>query len=251
MGFTIGMAMFGAIIYLPLFLQLVFGASATSSGLRMIPLMGGLLVAAIGSGRAISRFGRYKIYPVVGTAVLVVGMFLLSRLDVDSNPWEASLFMLVVGVGLGLVMQVLVLIVQNDARPQDIGVVTSTATFFRSVGGSFGVALFGAIFASRLTNELTRLPADVIARLGDVGAIDPARARQLPPEVRADFLQIFANALHGVFLFGMVIAIVPAVLSWFLKEVPLRTTLGRSGPPIEESVSEVTVEPAVTAAASR
>jgi MFS family permease len=217
----------------------------------MIPLMGGLLVAAIGSGRAISRFGRYKIYPVVGTAVLVVGMFLLSRLDVDSNPWEASLFMLVVGVGLGLVMQVLVLIVQNDARPQDIGVVTSTATFFRSVGGSFGVALFGAIFASRLTNELTRLPADVIARLGDVGAIDPARARQLPPEVRADFLQIFANALHGVFLFGMVIAIVPAVLSWFLKEVPLRTTLGRSAPPIEESVSEVTVEPAVTAAASR
>jgi hypothetical protein len=159
--------------------------------------------------------------------------------------------MLVVGVGLGLVMQVLVLIVQNNARPQDIGVVTSTATFFRSVGGSFGVALFGAIFASRLTNELTRLPADVIARLGDVGAIDPARARQLPPEVRADFLQIFANALHGVFLFGMVIAIVPAVLSWFLKEVPLRTTLGRSGPPIEESVSEVTVEPAVTAAASR
>ena len=251
MGFTIGMAMFGAIIYLPLFLQLVFGASATSSGLRMIPLMGGLLVAAIGSGRAISRFGRYKIYPVVGTAVLVVGMFLLSRLDVDSNPWEASLFMLVVGVGLGLVMQVLVLIVQNNARPQDIGVVTSTATFFRSVGGSFGVALFGAIFASRLTNELTRLPADVIARLGDVGAIDPARARQLPPEVRADFLQIFANALHGVFLFGMVIAIVPAVLSWFLKEVPLRTTLGRSGPPIEESVSEVIVEPAVTAAASR
>ena len=192
MGFTIGMAMFGAIIYLPLFLQLVYGASATSSGLRMIPLMGGLLVAAIGSGRAISRFGRYKIYPVVGTAVLVVGMFLLSRLDVDSNPWEASLFMLVVGVGLGLVMQVLVLIVQNDARPQDIGVVTSTATFFRSVGGSFGVALFGAIFASRLTNELTRLPADVIARLGDVGAIDPARAKAapaggaggLPPDLR-------------------------------------------------------------------
>ena len=129
-------------------------------------------------------------------------MFLLSRLDVDSDPWVASLYMLVVGIGLGLVMQVLVLIVQNDARPQDIGVVTSTATFFRSVGGSFGVALFGAIFASRLANELTRLPADVIARLGDVGAIDPARARQLPPEVRADFLQIFANALHGVFLCG-------------------------------------------------
>ena len=198
----IGMAMFGAIIYLPLFLQLVYGASATSSGLRMIPLMGGLLTAAILSGRAITRFGRYKIFPLVGTVVLVLGMFLLSRLDVDSDAWVASLYMAIVGIGLGLVMQVLVLIVQNDARPQDIGVVTSTATFFRSVGGSFGVALFGAIFASRLASELSRLPADVIAKLGDVGAIDPARAKQLPPEVRADFLQIFANALHGVFLSG-------------------------------------------------
>jgi len=249
MGFMIGMAMFGAIIYLPLFLQLVYGASATSSGLRMIPLMGGLLTAAILSGRAITRFGRYKIFPLVGTIVLVLGMFLLSRLDVDSDAWVASLYMAIVGIGLGLVMQVLVLIVQNDARPQDIGVVTSTATFFRSVGGSFGVALFGAIFASRLASELTRLPADVTAKLGDVGAIDPARARQLPPEVRADFLQIFANALHGVFLWGMVIAIVPAVLAWFLKEVPLRTTLGKAAPPVEESVPEVPVEPELRAAA--
>jgi len=249
MSFMIGMAMFGAIIYLPLFLQLVYGASATSSGLRMIPLMGGLLTAAILSGRAITRFGRYKIFPLVGTVVLVLGMFLLSRLDVDSNAWVASLYMAIVGIGLGLVMQVLVLIVQNDARPQDIGVVTSTATFFRSVGGSFGVALFGAIFASRLASELTRLPADVTAKLGDVGAIDPARAKELPPEVRADFLQIFANALHGVFLWGMVIAIVPAVLAWFLKEVPLRTTLGKAAPPVEESVPEVPVEPELRAAA--
>jgi EmrB/QacA subfamily drug resistance transporter len=249
MGFMIGMAMFGAIVYLPLFLQLVYGASPTSSGLRMIPLMAGLLVAAIASGRAITRFGRYKVYPVVGTAVLVLGMYLLSRLTVESDPWVASVYMAIVGVGLGLVMQVLVLIVQNDARPQDMGVVTSTATFFRSVGGSFGVALFGAIFASRLTSELTRLPADVVARLGDVGAIDPARAKELPPEVRADFLQIFANALHGVFLVGMAIAIVPAVLAWFLKEVPLRTTLGRGAPPVEESLPEVPVEPEVRAAA--
>jgi MFS family permease len=249
MGFMIGMAMFGAIIYLPLFLQLVYGASPTSSGLRMIPLMGGLLVAAIASGRAITRFGRYKVYPVVGTVVLVLGMYLLSRLTVESDAWVASVYMAIVGIGLGLVMQVLVLIVQNDARPQDMGVVTSTATFFRSVGGSFGVALFGAIFASRLANELTRLPADVVARLGDVGAIDPARAKELPPEVRADFLQVFANALHGVFLWGMAIAIVPAVLAWFLKEVPLRTTLGRGAPPVEESLPEVPVETEVRAAA--
>jgi EmrB/QacA subfamily drug resistance transporter len=249
MGFMIGMAMFGAIIYLPLFLQLVYGASPTSSGLRMIPLMAGLLAAAVLSGRAISRWGRYKVYPVVGTAILVLGMFLLSRLTVESDAWTASVYMAIVGIGLGLVMQVLVLIVQNDARPQDIGVVTSTATFFRAVGGSFGVALFGAIFASRLASELSRLPADVIARLGDVGAIDPARAKQLPPEVHADFLQIFANALHGVFLVGMAIAIVPAVLAWLLKEVPLRTTLGRAAPPVEESLPEVPVETDVRAAA--
>jgi len=249
MAFMVGMAMFGAIIYLPLFLQLVYGASPTSSGLRMIPLMAGLLVAAILSGRAITRYGRYKIYPVTGTAVLVLGMYLLSRLTPESDAWVASIYMAVVGIGLGLVMQVLVLILQNDARPEDMGVVTSTATFFRSVGGSFGVALFGTIFASRLAAELQRLPADVVAKLGDVGNIDPARAKQLPPEVHADLLQVFSNALHGVFLWGMAIAIVPAVLAWFLKEVPLRTTLGRGAPPIEESLPEVPVEPEVRAAA--
>ena len=158
MGFTIGMAMFGAIVFIPLYLQLVYGASPTSSGLRMIPLMAGLLVASILSGRLISRIGRYKVFPIVGTAILVGGMFLLSRLGVGTAPWLASAYMVVVGVGIGLVMQVLVLVVQNDARPGEVGVATATATFFRSVGGSFGVALFGAIFASRLTGALEKLP---------------------------------------------------------------------------------------------
>src|SRR5207253_512711 len=158
-GFAVGMAMFGAIVFLPVFLQLVYGASPTSSGLRLLPLMAGLLTAAILSGRAISRIGRYKIFPIAGTATLVVGMFLLSRLAVGTAPWLASVYMLVVGVGIGLVMQVLVLVVQNDAPPQEIGVATSTATFFRSVGGSFGVAIFGAIFASRLAAQIKQLPA--------------------------------------------------------------------------------------------
>ena len=254
MAFTIGMAMFGAIIYLPLFLQLVYEASPTGSGLRMIPLMAGLLAAAILSGRAITRFGRYKVFPIAGTAILVVGMYLLSRLTVDTEPWVASAYMLVVGIGLGFVMQVLVLIVQNDARPQEMGVVTSTATFFRSVGGSFGVALFGAVFSSRLAGELSRLPTEVVARLGDVGAIDPARARALPPDVHADFLQVFSNALHGVFLWGMVIAIVPFALSWLIREVPLRTTLGRAAPgaaPAAGSPSETIPRRDVGAATTR
>ncbi len=158
MAFVIGLAMFGAIVFIPLFLQLVYGASPTSSGLQMLPLIVGLLVATISSGRVISRVGRYKVFPIAGTAILTVGMFLLSLLDVSTSRALASVFMLVVGVGIGLVMQVLVLVVQNDAAPESMGVATSTATFFRSVGGSFGVAVFGAIFATRLAGELKRLP---------------------------------------------------------------------------------------------
>src|SRR5438067_7727463 len=228
MGFTIGMAMFGAIVFLPVFLQLVYGASPTSSGLRMLPLMFGLLTAAILSGRAISRMGRYRIFPIVGTAVLVVGMYLLSLLDVGSAPWVASVYMLVVGVGIGLVMQVLVLVVQNDVEPRDIGVATSTATFFRSVGGSFGVAIFGTIFASRLSDQLARPPRSFTTRLGGGVHLNPEQARHLPAFVHVAFLQAFAHALHGVFLWGMAMAVVPFVLSWLLKEVPLRTTLDHS-----------------------
>jgi EmrB/QacA subfamily drug resistance transporter len=227
MGFSIGMAMFGAIVFIPLYLQLVYGATPTSSGLRMLPLMAGLLVAAIASGRVISRIGRYKAFPIAGTAVLVVGMYLLSRLGVGTAPWLASVYMLVVGVGIGLVMQVLVLVVQNDARPEDIGVATSTATFFRSVGGSFGVAIFGAIFAARLTSQIKQLPAAVASHLVGGVHLTPQQAKHLPPAVHADFLQAFAHSLHGVFLWGMLLAIVPFGLAWLLREVPLRTTVGR------------------------
>jgi len=181
MGFTIGMAMFGAIVFIPLYLQLVYGATPTESGLRMIPLMAGLLVAAIFSGRLISRIGRYKAFPIVGTAVLIVGMFLLSQLGVGTAPWLASVYMAIVGIGIGLVMQVLVLVVQNDAKPREIGVATATATFFRSVGGSFGVALFGAIFASQLTRALEALPPESQKYLAGGVHLSPEQAKHLPP----------------------------------------------------------------------
>ncbi len=243
MAFTIGMAMFGAIIFIPLFLQLVYGASPTSSGLRMLPLMAGLLVASVASGRAITRIGRYRAFPIAGTAILVVGMFLLSLLGADTEPWLASVYMLVVGIGIGLVMQVLVLVVQNDARPEEIGVATSTATFFRSVGGSFGVAIFGAVFATRLGGELAGLPRAVTARLGGGVHLNPEQASKLPPHVHEAFLQAFANALHGVFLWGVAMAVVPFALSWLLKEVPLRTTLADSTElGVEEAVAGGTPE---------
>jgi EmrB/QacA subfamily drug resistance transporter len=227
MGFTIGMAMFGAIIFIPLFLQIVYGVSAKSSGLRTIPLMAGLLITAVVSGRTISRIGRYRPFPIAGTAILVVGMFLLSLLGVDTPPWVASAYMVVVGVGLGLVMQVLVLAVQNDARPQEIGVATSSATFFRSMGGAFGVALFGTIFATRLSDQLAGLPRRVTAHLGSGVQLNPTQIDQLPPRIHDEVLHAFAHSLSGVFLFGMALSLVPFVLSWFLEEKPLRTTVAR------------------------
>ena len=251
MGFTIGMAMFGAIVFIPLFLQLVYGASPTSSGLRMLPLMGGLLVAAVISGRVISRIGRYKAFPIAGTAVLVVGMFLLSRLGVGTAPWLASVYMAVVGVGIGLVMQVLVLVVQNDAKPQDIGVATSTATFFRSVGGAFGVAIFGTIFASRLSGQLSKLPHAITSKLGGGVHLNPEQAKHLPPGVHDAFLNAFAHSLHGVFLFGMLLAIIPFGLSWLLKEVPLRTTVGAATDTVEEAPAAGTPDERLLAGAAR
>jgi EmrB/QacA subfamily drug resistance transporter len=225
LGFLIGLAMFGAIIFIPLFLQLVYGVSPTSSGLRMLPLMAGLLGASILSGRAISRIGRYKAFPIAGTAVTAVGMLLLSRLDVDTAPWLASVYMLVLGIGIGLVMQVLVLVVQNDAPMRDIGVATSTATFFRSMGGSLGVALFGAIFATRLNDELAALPREVAARLGGGVNVSPDQVHALAPELRHDFLVAFVNALQPVFLVGAALIVGAFALSWLLREVPLRASV--------------------------
>jgi EmrB/QacA subfamily drug resistance transporter len=224
LGFVIGLAMFGAIIFIPLFLQLVYGVSPTSSGLRMLPLIGGLLAASILSGRAISRIGRYRAFPIAGTAITAVGMFLLSRLDAGTAPWMASAYMLVVGVGIGLVMQVLVLVVQNDAPARDVGVATSTATFFRSMGGSLGVALFGAVFASRLVHELAALPGGVAARFSGGVNISPAQVHALAPNVRHDFVQAFVEALQPVFLVGAGVSVLAFVLALLLREVPLRAT---------------------------
>ncbi len=225
LGFFIGLAMFGAIIFIPLFLQLVYGVSPTSSGLRMLPLMAGLLAASIISGRAISRIGRYKAFPVAGTAITSIGMFLLSRLALGTPPWLASVYMLVVGVGIGLVMQVLVLVVQNDAPIRDVGVATSTATFFRSMGGSLGVALFGAIFASRLGHQLAALPSHAAAHLSGGVNVSPAQVDALPAGVRHGFLLAFVNSLQPVFLVGAAVTAVTFVLALLLKEVPLRRTM--------------------------
>src|SRR3954454_18044061 len=210
-GFIVGLAMFGAPTFLPLYLQVVRGASPTTSGLLLVPLMGGLLTASILSGRWISNHGRYRAFPITGTAVLAIGMTLLTQLDVDTSKVLAAVFMVIIGVGIGLVMQVLVLVVQNDAPPGDLGAATSTAQFFRSIGGSVGVAVFGAIFASRLTSGLGSLPAGVAQRIGAGGGsvqVSPEQVHKLPARVREDFLTLFVHALHGAFLWGAAFAVI-------------------------------------------
>jgi EmrB/QacA subfamily drug resistance transporter len=222
-SFIVGLSMFGAIIYLPLFLQLVSGASATNSGLLMLPLMAGLLVASMASGQVISRTGRYKAFPVTGTAVAAIGMLLLSTMSATTPRLVASAWMVVLGIGLGLVMQVMVLVTQNSVERSDLGVATATVSFFRSVGGSVGVAVFGALFTSGLTRNLSRdLPADVAARLHSVGGGSLQAVATLPPEQRLAYKTAFADALTTVFTYAAPIMVVAFLLTWLLKEIPLR-----------------------------
>ncbi|MFL5952839.1 MAG: MDR family MFS transporter [Gaiellaceae bacterium] len=218
-GFVVGFALFGGIVYLPLYLQVTKGASPTRSGLQMTPLMVGLLITSIASGRLISKFGRYRVFPILGTAVIAVAMVLMSRLNVGTSLWIATLDSLVLGLGLGMVMQVLLLAVQNSVDPREMGVATSGSTLFRQIGGSIGVALFGAIFASRVHTELAnRLPHNVPVPK----SVTPATIRQLPPSAHSAFQQAFAVALHPVFLTAAAISLLAFAFTWLLRDVPLR-----------------------------
>ncbi len=231
-GFVVGVALFGSVTYLPLFLQLVKGSSPTISGLEMLPLMAGVLISSIGSGQLIARTGRYKIFPIMGTALMVVGMALLSRLEVGTPTWQAGLYMLVLGLGLGGVMQVLVLVVQNAVDYSMLGVATSGASLFRSMGGSIGTPIFGAILTSHLTSNLHAAFPDASGQVGQLtqGAT-PAVIAALPVAVRDAFRSAYVEALHPVFIAGAAVAAVAFVLTWFIKEVPLRKTVQAQGMP--------------------
>jgi EmrB/QacA subfamily drug resistance transporter len=221
-SFIVGLGMFGAIIYLPLFLQLVSGASATNSGLLMLPLMAGLLVASMASGQVITRTGRYKIFPIAGTAIATVGMVLFSTMDATTSRGLASAYMVVLGVGLGLVMQVMVLVTQNSVDRADLGSATATVSFFRSVGGSVGVSVFGAIFTSGLATNLAHdLPAKVAAALAETGGGSLQVVATLPPAQQLAYKTAFADALTTVFTYAAPIMAVAFLLAWLLKEVPL------------------------------
>ena len=239
-GFVIGFAMFGAITFLPVFLQLVDGASATSSGLNILPLMAGLLVASITSGQVISRVGRYKIFPIIGTALAAIGVFLLSTIDPQTPRFFLSIYMVILGLGLGCVMQVLVIAVQNAVEQRDLGVGTSSATFLRSMGASFGVAIFGAIFSNQLASNLRKnLPASALHSGINPASLEgnPAQLAHLPPAIHTGLITAVSESLHVVFLTAVPILVVAFFLTLLIKEVPLRTK-ARGIPGAEEGVGD-------------
>ncbi|WP_443074670.1 MFS transporter [Streptomyces sp. NBC_01431] len=219
-GAVIGVALFGAASYLPTFLQMVDGASATESGLLVLPMMGGIVGASIISGQLISRTGHYKAYPILGGAVSAVGMWLLSRLGTDTPRLHYSIWMAVLGAGIGLVMPVLVLAVQNAVDPADLGTATSANNYFRQIGGSVGAAVFGTLFTNRLSHALTQqLPYG--ARLPDPESITPQLVHAMPPALRDGYIRAYAEAMPRIFLYLVPVLVLGFVLAFFLKEKPL------------------------------
>ncbi|MGW1559204.1 MDR family MFS transporter [Streptomyces sp. NPDC002144] len=242
-SFIVGFAMFGAMTYLPTFLQVVQGVTPTLSGVHMLPMVFGLLLSSTVSGQIVSRTGRWKVFPIAGTAVTTIGLLLLHRLDENSSTAVMSTYFFVFGLGLGLVMQVLVLIVQNAVSYEDLGVATSGATFFRSIGASFGVAIFGTVFAGRLSDKLTdafrgvRLPGGVSA---DALKSDPRGIGSLPPALRAPAVHAYASSITDVFLYAAPVALLGFVLAWFLKEDKLRGSV--TAPDVTETLASNPVE---------
>ena len=222
-GFLLGFAMFGAINFLPLYQQTVQGASATNSGLLLLPMMGAAMVVSLFVGQAITRTGRYRSFPVAGGVVMTLAMVLLSRQDAHTSRLQTGLFIAVLGLGMGFLMQTTMLIAQNSVEQKDLGVASSAATFFRSIGGSFGVSLFGAVFNHRLAAEVTTRLGGAGQQLTTGGArVDPASLRQLPAPIRTGFLESLAASISSVFAWAILFAAALPVLALFIKHIPLR-----------------------------
>lgn len=220
LSFIVGFAMLGALTFLPTFMQFVDGVSATESGLRTLPMVGGLLLTSMGSGVLVSRTGRYKIFPVLGTAVMTVGFVLLSQMDATTPVWQQSAYLFVLGTGIGMCMQVLVLIVQSTANFSDLGVATSGVTFFRTIGSSFGAAIFGSLFANFLDSRI----GGALAASGappEAGQ-SPQVLHRLPDAVAAPIVEAYSDSLGLVFLCAAPVAVIGFVVALTLKQVPLR-----------------------------
>jgi EmrB/QacA subfamily drug resistance transporter len=222
--FVVGMGMFGAIAFLPLYLQVVDGVSPTMSGLRLVPLMMGIIGASILSGRYISKTGHYRFFPIVGTGMMIVGMLMLSQLHPDTGLLLSSLYMFVMGVGVGQVISVIVLAVQNSVDRQYMGTATAATNFFRSMGAAFGVAIAGAIISNRLDFYLPRLvkPQDLNGMDPRILTSSPEQLHQLPPAVVHGIVEAFSKSVDIAFLACVPLAIIAFALTWLLREAPLK-----------------------------
>ncbi|MDH2427448.1 MDR family MFS transporter [Sphaerisporangium sp. TRM90804] len=226
----LGVGMFAAIAFLPTFLQMVNGASATQSGLLMLPMVAGMTITSIGSGRLISATGRYRVFPIVGMGVFAAGLVLLSRMSAYSSMVLNAVYMFVAGFGLGMVLQTLVLIVQNSVAHRDVGVATSAVNYFRQTGASLGTSLVGALFTHRLAEALAASGARLPVR--DVNAVTPQVLRHLAPPVRDTIARAYAQALPPIFLYVAPVVAVGCVLAFFVKEIPLSDRHGSARPDV-------------------
>jgi EmrB/QacA subfamily drug resistance transporter len=222
MAVVVGVAMFGAIIFVPLYLQIVMGMSPTKSGLGMLPMVVGLFSTSIPSGNWVTKTGRYRPLPIISTIVVFCALLILSTLNAQSAYWQVGLGMYVLGAGLGLTMQLLTVIVQNSVDPRHMGIATSTITFFRTLGGAFGAAAFGAVLNTRLAAHL----ADTLGASGGAASVDTndtSAIQKLPEPLRSTVIDAFANSLHDVFLTALPVIAIAFVIALFIKEIPLRT----------------------------
>ncbi|WP_345764326.1 MDR family MFS transporter [Diaminobutyricibacter sp. McL0608] len=226
-GLIIGIAMFGALAYIPTYLQMVTGANATQAGLLMIPMMAALLLTSIVSGQMVSRTGRYKWLPIVGTAIVAVALVLLSTMTPSLPVWVLCSFLAVMGIGLGMSMQILILIVQNSFPVSKVGTATASNNYFRQIGASLGSAIVGSLFVSRLTQLLTdRMPAGAGSG-GSSNSFTPSLVKSLPGPIRDVIVGAYNDALTPVFLYMVPLILIAVVVLFFVKEKPLATTIER------------------------
>jgi predicted MFS family arabinose efflux permease len=223
LSLVIGMVMFGALIFLPQYQQIVRGVSATKSGLMLLPLIVGLMAASLTSGRIISKIGRYRLFPIIGTTLVVLSFWLFSHITATTSRVELGLWMVILGLGIGQVMPVLTLAVQNAVDRRDLGTATSSVVFFRTIGSALGAAIFGAILTNRLVAHISHaLPGAVGAQAASGIKSSAANLDKLPPHVQHTVLNAFALSFHDVFLIGIPFAVVALLIALLLKEAPLR-----------------------------
>jgi MFS family permease len=247
-GFITGFVMFGAVLFLPLYQQAVQGASATNSGLLLLPMLGAMLVVSMVAGRVTTNSGRYKVFPLAGGVLIIAGLFLLAQMDTGTSRLTSGIYMAVLGAGMGCLMQITMLVAQNSVEMKDMGVASSSTTLFRTLGSSFGVAIMGALFNHRVQDVMVERAGALGGKMTEQSAqLDAASLAKLPVQAREAYQYAVSAGTHSAFLLGAAVAVIALVAAVFVKEVPLR---GAGGPkPAEEAAGDAAGErPAVAEA---